>query len=190
MIGRVTLHVDTGLSWGGGQEQALALVRALLDDGEAPVLVVPPGSAPSTWSLPSPISTRGGSSRSRFTNTMKPVSQRPTGVHCWPLRLRHIATSAPDFRASCRATYIPCTKRFTAVVSRESSTRLVKAGTASVSSTAPTASVVSSSRRVYPVGRSMRAATLVNRTQCGQRTNQAPRPVSGLALVFDHDPTS
>lgn len=44
MRGRVTLHVDTGVTWGGGQEQALALVHALRLDGECPLLVVPPGS--------------------------------------------------------------------------------------------------------------------------------------------------
>ncbi len=48
MTGRVSVHVDTGLTWGGGQEQALTLVRALRADGESPLLVVPPGSALAT----------------------------------------------------------------------------------------------------------------------------------------------
>lgn len=39
MSGRITLHVDTGTTWGGGQQRVWMLVNALHEAGEAPVLV-------------------------------------------------------------------------------------------------------------------------------------------------------
>ncbi len=40
--GRVSLHVDTGTGWGGGQDRVLALLTALRAAGETPCLVAPP----------------------------------------------------------------------------------------------------------------------------------------------------
>ena len=43
-MGRVSVHVDSGRAWRGGQAQVLHLLRGLHAAGERPLLVAPAGS--------------------------------------------------------------------------------------------------------------------------------------------------